>query len=222
MTISTHAPRTGSDLSTLVALKRKRHFNPRSPHGERHPLRRFAFDPRRFQPTLPARGATHGGNTRNLHRNHFNPRSPHGERRACKAQLSATCRFQPTLPARGATKAVGNDSRGVLISTHAPRTGSDDGDWYDAWDSGAISTHAPRTGSDSAASVIRRRSRNFNPRSPHGERPTQVIMRARGGYISTHAPRTGSDRGQKKGNIMTNVFQPTLPARGATISASMI
>ena len=35
--------------------------------------------------------------------------------------------------------------------------------------------------------------------------------------ISTHAPRTGSDK--LRGNVTTNLkqFQPTLPARGATI-----
>ncbi len=78
-----------------------------------------------------------------------------------------------------------------------------------------ISTHAPRTGSDELWQITLTESAYFNPRSPHGERPTplrrsrqtltfQPTLPARGatGFeicednkkdISTHAPRTGSD-----------------------------
>ena len=102
--------------------------------------------------------------------------------------------FQPTLPARGATRtAVTRSCSGTSISTHAPRTGSDDTCWMDANTAlefqptlpargatllqrrdalrRAISTHAPRTGSDAALSEkMHKNPRNFNPRSPHGER----------------------------------------------------
>ena len=56
--ISTHAPRTGSDLQVGLYLNVKQHFNPRSPHGERQ------------SPFAPSASTWH-----------FNPRSPHGERR---------------------------------------------------------------------------------------------------------------------------------------------
>ena len=78
-----------------------------------------------------------------------------------------------------------------------------------------ISTHAPHTGSDSPRREWRWRSGNFNPRSPYGERhvlhvtgttsyvfqPTLPIrgatlhhdQRKRCRFISTHAPHTGSD-----------------------------
>ena len=80
---------------------------------------------RKFQSTLPARGATstisafmtyadnfnprspHGerpvlrGDTRCLI--YFNPRSPHGERRVIRSAPSGSAAFQSTLPARGAT-----------------------------------------------------------------------------------------------------------------------
>ena len=78
---------------------------------------------------------------------------------------------------------------------------------------------------------------DFNPRSPHGERPCshpipardtsfQSTLPARGATcallevlgiqpISIHAPRTGSDRGSVRGRAPP-VFQSTLPARGAT------
>ena len=56
-----------------------------------------------FQPTLPARGATSNRSNDAAGGRHFNPRSPHGER-----QKVAVDQYQK-----------------ALISTHAPRTGSD-------------------------------------------------------------------------------------------------
>ena len=123
--ISIHAPRTGSDpqkvtfcatgkpfQSTLPARGATRrsarhfasfHFNPRSPHGERHlqPCTKFAHLTH-FNPRSP-----HGerldtsGYTQEL--NNFNPRSPHGERRTWSPEENKGRRFQSTLPARGAT-----------------------------------------------------------------------------------------------------------------------
>ena len=126
--------------------------------------------------------------------------------------------FQPTLPARGATPTVRDCGAGQLISTHAPRTGSDT---RQIW-------------------VILFAQKNFNPRSPHGERPPRLTAVCRQ-EISTHAPRTGSDVNYYADLLATSVisthaprtgsdteyvdedgniqkFQPTLPARGATVS----
>ena len=145
-------------------------FNPRSPHGERRAVsemvRVLTGD---FNPRSP-----HGERRRRHLQWHragdFNPRSPHGERRRTATHKRRHERFQPTLPARGATKSRRAHARKGQISTHAPRTGSDDG----------------RRRTSAAA-------KDFNPRSPHGERP-----------------RGGDERG---GGM---AFQPTLPARGAT------
>ena len=124
--ISTHAPRTGSDINPATMNGSQGDFNPRSPHGERHaPRPALAIPTKKFQPTLPARGATAGcwrrGRGREISTHaprtgsdwtdstswatpsDFNPRSPHGERQSVRA-------FR--LRNRG-------------ISTHAPRTGSD-------------------------------------------------------------------------------------------------
>ena len=80
---------------------------------------------------------------------------------------------------------------------------------------------------------------DFNPRSPHGERPARNAPDIQYYGISTHAPRTGSDALKpgslvKRNGISTHAprtgsdavncfkfrrrarFQPTLPARGAT------
>ena len=152
-----------------------RDFNPRSPHGERHDNHVVSCQHCQFQPTLPARGATVLTNISVKTGEDFNPRSPHGERLVSySAHSFAISTFQPTLPARGATARFINRHAVRLISTHAPRTGSDK-----LLPSPShcrnISTHAPRTGSDCKRAV----------HCQHGS-------------ISTHAPRTGSDpRGER-------------------------
>ena len=155
------------------------------------PLSFFPTHP--FQPTLPARGATSLAITVFQALLHFNPRSPHGER--------------PKAAARKAASA---------ISTHAPRTGSDD--WLPCTPEQGkdISTHAPRTGSDLSHVALLLRLYYFNPRSPHGERHAIIIVSGGVPNISTHAPRTGSDGVIRWLRNQPRIFQPTLPARGAT------
>ena len=123
--ISIHAPRTGSDKMTLLVFWKQLYFNPRSPHGERLFVAGLMIGLSRFQSTLPARGATSGGQARRPRAGDFNPRSPHGERHFRR----------------------NGNRRERLISIHAPRTGSDSKDERSALGI-AISIHAPRTGSD--------------------------------------------------------------------------
>ena len=80
----------------------KRHFNPRSPHGERPHTARFSQ-------------ASY----------HFNPRSPHGERRVFEPDGVTVYNFNPRSP--HGERHVGTDSpsESNCISIHAPRTGSD-------------------------------------------------------------------------------------------------
>ena len=194
--ISTHAPRTGSDVVRGGGCVPSADFNPRSPHGERQHRIRKQTEAKQFQPTLPARGATCAGSAKGGRREyfnprsphgerraelketsgdgHFNPRSPHGERRTTRRSLPTWSRFQPTLPARGATYGTALELSKTVISTHAPRTGSDDSKSF-----------ASRVWND------------FNPRSPHGERRDGEY--AVGGKL---------------------IFQPTLPARGATAQSN--
>ena len=88
--ISIHAPRVGSDNGRMAVFLQIRHFNPRSPCGERH-IRGGIIN------------ATHV---------YFNPRSPCGERRV-KFQLIANYgwKFQSTLPVWGATGGTDNHTR---------------------------------------------------------------------------------------------------------------
>ena len=100
--------------------------------------------------------------------------------------------FQSTLPARGATAVDGAVVFVDAISIHAPREGSDAMPAYtspppELFQStlparGAtggskpstkgenISIHAPREGSDALARFPLPVNRDFNPRSPRGER----------------------------------------------------
>ena len=167
--ISTHAPRTGSDFDLFFA---------HAVNG-------------RFQPTLPARGATRLIVSSRLARR-ISTHAPRTGSDAATANTAARSRFQPTLPARGATPVEFTAHQDGLISTHAPRTGSDAAA-SSACHSDKISTHAPRTGSDPTSPAAGPPRHDFNPRSPHGERPWH-------GRRPTSSP----------------PFQPTLPARGAT------
>ena len=105
--------------------KRKRHFNPRSPHGERREDL-STFD-------IYSRISIHAPRT--------------GSDEQAKAAYDALIQFQSTLPARGATENLLHTVRDYIISIHAPRTGSDMRH-TSAARLHLISIHAPRTGSD--------------------------------------------------------------------------
>ena len=101
--------------------------------------------------------------------------------------------FQPTLPARGATRIRHAALEQVDFNPRSPR-GERPARVRNGPREIKISTHAPREGSDSSAARYRC---SFS--------------------ISTHAPREGSDRCIRTPAPTGTVFQPTLPARGATL-----
>ena len=82
-----------------------------------------------------------------------------------------------------------------------------------------ISIRAPLAGSDNAEAEPVVLYKDFNPRSPCGERPAPAVVAARLGVISIRAPLTGSDSGQSDLFMTTSVFQSALPLRGATLTA---
>ena len=147
----------------------KVNFNPRSPHGER-PL--HAYNDALQQAIsihAPRTGSDVAVWTIEPQDEHFNPRSPHGERRRTATHKRRRERFQSTLPARGATDARTLGRRERPISIHAPRTGSDGTTivvWWAARNFNPRSPHGERRGT----AAVRRRLIYFNPRSPHGER----------------------------------------------------
>ena len=214
--ISTHAPRTGSDRRQSPCRRIGLYFNPRSPHGERQSRRARSTSPRLFQPTLPARGAT---------------------RRRCTSH-DVNRRFQPTLPARGATNNPRWDHPKTSISTHAPRTGSDVDFPALGVSQQIFQPTLPARGATPFAVTTPASVHNFNPRSPHGERPHhfQFVNRHKINFNprSPHGERRivmpqGRTRGDFNprsphgerllpggGRCTPSKFQPTLPARGAT------
>ena len=147
---------------------------------------------RKFQSTLPVRGATV-------------PAYPTAHPSAISIHAPRAGSDGPGVRAAGASG----------ISIHAPRAGSDEQGHPAQFCTGAISIHAPRVGSDvSVPSVVALHdisihaprvgsdtcwtcspasTRNFNPRSPCGERRWEVVQ-----------------------GILDSEFQSTLPVWGAT------
>ena len=100
--VSTHAPLAGSDLTSTVGTSSKR-FQPTLPlRGATQSLYGLCLA-LEFQPTLPLRGAT-----------------THSKDADYKMTV-----FQPTLPLRGATKRHFVILLDLGVSTHAPLAGSD-------------------------------------------------------------------------------------------------
>ncbi len=231
--ISIHAPRTGSDNNAVTGNIIREHFNPRSPHGERHtgaPRRRPCgshFNPRSPHGERPPRGTNEAAEW------HFNPRSPHGERQRGVRHLHRRGIISIHAPRTGSDASLRRNSPApISISIHAPRTGSDDivfqlmkkkhisihaprtgsdsiGKHYHKLNT--ISIHAPRTGSDTSRTCDILALKNFNPRSPHGERHPRLGFAKSTSQISIHAPRTGSDRNTSHTISTQEHFNPRSP-----------
>ena len=211
-------PARGATRGRRGIPPRPRHFNPRSPHGERrvrlHRWRRThkpisthaprtGSDRVRDAPTRAVVISTHaprtGSDVECIYRHWLAHISTHAPRTGSDTRIRArrkSPRFQPTLPARGATQPTRTAASGRPISTHAPRTGSDDGSAR-YWVQLPISTHAPRTGSDVVSQYSSSHFCTFQPTLP-----------ARGATPSGGQSHRRSSR-----------FQPTLPARGATAAS---
>ena len=178
------------------------------------------------------RGATRSGYDAVRGHRDFNPRSPCGERREIIATVKQVKPFQPTLPVRGATQHPLHVVRPVVISTHAPRAGSDRRRGHCATRGRDFNPRSP-CGERRPWATISARLKNFNPRSPCGERPLrnrwqkhstlfQPTLPVRGAtakntftsiktIISTHAPRAGSDVGQFSHHARHKHFNPRSP-----------
>ena len=170
-----------------------KHFNPRSPHGER------------LQGIFSRRSSS----TISIHA----PRT--GSDCSTSSVPSSPIRFQSTLPARGATFVAVFRERGDLISIHAPRTGSDQSATRRAGAGAYFNPRSPHGERRKCPSGFRAPV-HFNPRSPHGERRGLLAIRFTFFNISIHAPRTGSDPLAACAAVPIPAFQSTLPARGAT------
>ena len=86
--ISTHAPRTGSDLTVTAVGNAWIDFNPRSPHGERRSQDGSGRQNANISTHAPRTGSDSTSSPIITIKTHFNPRSPHGERQS----KSTACR----------------------------------------------------------------------------------------------------------------------------------
>ena len=194
---------------------------------------------RKFQSTLPARGATTDGDAQapprkiSIHaprtgsdkpekppaatsRRNFNPRSPHGERHLRRMLSFWTARFQSTLPARGATWCNPPYGRRIGISIHAPRTGSDPGVCEAACGKARFQSTLPARGATERSKDIMD-SAFISIHAPRTGSDGVGLQKLLCVSISIHAPRTGSDCSGSAYFWISASFQSTLPARGATI-----
>ena len=170
----------------------------------------------RFQSTLPARGATCVNGAFDGGEN-FNPRSPHGERRFIVCFAVNRAEFQSTLPARGATNAALLLKRSISFQSTLPARGATPWRRCAPTTAADFNPRSPHGERPVRAYPHGTTCPDFNPRSPHGERRDVAERRAgRVGFQSTLPARgaTGGRTGMNGGEL---AFQSTLPARGATL-----
>ena len=173
------------------------HFNPRSPHGERHIVSVFDVGQTPFQSTLPARGATRT--------------ATHKRRRE---------RFQSTLPARGATTTDGDaQAPPRKISIHAPRTGSDHMAQANTIFSIYFNPRSPHGERPPPAGDERGGGMAFQSTLP--ARGATFLDNCVGTHLSFQStlPARGATDWRRRWTASASAFQSTLPARGATAVA---
>ena len=186
--ISTHAPRTGSDGSQNDRTAQHQHISTHAPRTGSDSPPVLASQPLRISTHAPRTGSdenpewledglmisTHAPRTGSdgqfplnvfpLH--NFNPRSPHGERRTRRrSQMERKNHFNPRSPHGERHRSRCDTCVAIAISTHAPRTGSDNTCLRLSSVNG-ISTHAPRTGSDVFAQDVEFLDSAFQPTLP--------------------------------------------------------
>ena len=104
--ISTHAPRTGSDGCQLAGAACQRIISTHAPRTGSDALLQRVFSAPSISTHAPRTGSDRRRSLLRRTNQYFNPRSPHGERHKLQVAFTNTHIFQPTLPARGATPTV--------------------------------------------------------------------------------------------------------------------
>ena len=199
---------------------------------------------RRFQSTLPVRGATYRHVPNHRPEPYFNPRSPCGERPPPWSCLSGQrTDFNPRSPCGERPDNWRGGLTWVGISIHAPRAGSDKcfprprvvqvGISIHAPRAGSdvlllllfiiarISIHAPRAGSDGLCGNSFDYDRRISIHAPRAGSDVFSLLSASRFRISIHAPRAGSDFSERITAPSPSVFQSTLPVRGATYALGL-
>ena len=145
--ISIHSPHAGRDSNQNTQTKRRTHFNPLSPCGERRCSVFRCKDCHIISIHSPHAGRDMLIRVATNETLDFNPLSPCGERQQAMFQQWHTMKFQSTLPMRGETWTL-----------------------EDFLQRGLISIHSPHAGRDPNLCTLSVPCSNFNPLSPCGER----------------------------------------------------
>ena len=170
---------------------------------------------RKFQSTLPARGATRRFPSLRTRRGISIHAPRTGSDLALRVLQILHELFQSTLPARGATKEKNQFAATYSISIHAPRTGSDVAQQFSIYFKNHFNPRSPHGERPAAAIQMKRRNLYFNPRSPHGERLRPSVRRIPACHFNPRSPH-GERLKPYSANAKRIQFQSTLPARGAT------
>ena len=192
-------PARGATAARAPCFSRPRHFNPRSPRGERQQPRKDVAAYLVFQSTLPARGATRGilGKRRKKDISIHAPREGSDSR---QPEIRARERISIHAPHEGSDKHLYiSIPAAAYFNPRSPR-GERPAEEACKVDTLKISIHAPREGSDIGRYAAHcAPSEHFNPRSPRGERLKTIIN-----------------------TVRDVLFQSTLPARGATVAQARL
>ena len=217
--ISIHAPREGSDTVSSADRTSYRHFNPRSPRGERQKkltllVPRFSISihaPREgsdgknegcgerkgdFNPRSP-RGERRQYWTITQEEADFNPRSPRGERLSASAKRPTDyIHFNPRSPRGERRQIVHRIRQSWRFQSTLPARGATRRAEITS-DMRRISIHAPREGSDLTPTTTTAKTTNFNPRSPRGERLSSKIPGPGYSHFNPRSPRGERHRGRR-------------------------
>ena len=198
--ISIHAPLAGCDHRQCTCARGPVNFNPRTPRGVRRRCKDITTPSWLFQSTHPLRGATCGSFAASPPCLDFNPRTPLA---GCDA---------------------GQRDAGLAhaISIHAPLAGCDGQDILRFRFYRPISIHAPLAGCDEDAKTLLRHRGYFNPRTPYGVRPADLLQHLLLASISIHAhPSRGATPVSVTPGLLMR-FQSTHPLRGATSTVPIV
>ena len=157
-------------LSRCWCIQSCLYFNPRSPWGERR-----------------------GGQLLLSSCPYFNPRSPWGERPFFPKLSAFYLTFQSTLSVRRATEYDEQANTWLLISIHALREESDTYLQYASQNVYLFQSTLSVRRATLKSCVYSMSNKDFNPRSPWGERPAYLGDMSLEEYISIHALREESD-----------------------------
>ena len=188
---------------------------------------------KKFQSTLPARGATLDGHGPRTDRNISIHTPREGSDCTRSAQSGWAARFQSTLPARGATIRNRALAEAKAISIHTPREGSDTISVDGVTATSVFQSTLPARGATrlisnsgrrkifqstlparGATKIFTRASTsliNFNPHSPRGERQKSTLRRGCLLYFNPHSPRGERPSNSKSNANGSGYFNPHSP-----------